>query len=839
MDSGYSEAGCTIPQSSSYNTPTMNQIRGYESQPSVQIGPFRDTSQITPVSGSTFSSSSSSCAPTAQQESSLSLASIVESIPNVPDEEVEEYIWMMPAELKEEYQDAMILYSNEDRQHVEDFLSGLLQNIKLRDSKCPKVVMYNDFCIARSEIKALEFGLERSTYVFIYLTENFVKDTWAEFSGETCLTEAIYNVEKRWCVVPVFTYPKRNCPFKVPSCINSLKGIQYWSGVNDKFYNDSVKKLLDERLHVRKRNEAILRKKRRNWVKKYKADEYLKQMEEEQEERRQNKILNARILHVKSIHSMEHQQQQVPLDLNSFKNRSGCYFPVTESQHTFTGSQESEFSSVQETQHYSNYDLDSNVVVDAPDSKQQQSSKQEHMMQGLGSMTRQQITRNTLHQNHTSDSIDRSRMTTVIGPQNMAANMVNQRQGNQDHQAMIDPQNHLEMLPSHGHNRSMQTVAGSAGTTSNVAEMRSQQTSMRIMGTVVGPPTVSGAYNMPTTVAGHQNMPPTVSGPYNMPTTVGGHQNIPPSVGGPYNMPTTVGGHQNMPPKVGGSHNMPPTVAGHQNMPTTVGGYQNMPTTVGGHQNMPPTVSGHQNMPPTVGGHHNMPTTVGGHQNMPTTVGGHHNMPTTVGGHHNMPTTVGGHQNMPTTVGGLQNMPSIVGGNQNMPINGTGMVLDKSFVKGWGGIAQPPDHGHVESVKAKINPQETMMDQRYVRDTKTTVGRETMSQDMMGFKYDVSNVLRGGLSSELLNADLAAKVNPETMQVVIHNHYYPPVPDQLRPLNIINPGVVQIGDTNVVSGSTDGIAPSEELEKYDINATQDEHSLIEKSNRSVQQQPYR
>ncbi len=211
---------------------------------------------------SSCSSSSFSTSPT-----SKSLPSEEEDI---TEKDILDLLKEMPPHMRFDYHDAFVIYCDDDRSRVEEFMENF-DEIKLYDRVKPKVVLYDNIAISiGSKIKALEFGIDRCTYVFLFITKAFCDDSWSEFSSETCLMEAIHNPDKKWCVVPVFTEPKRSASFRVPPSLNSLKGIQYLK--NDKFFKDSVAKLLEEKLYIREEKVKKLTGERKEWVSQYRIE---------------------------------------------------------------------------------------------------------------------------------------------------------------------------------------------------------------------------------------------------------------------------------------------------------------------------------------------------------------------------------------------------------------------------------------------------------------------------------------------------------------------------------------------------------------------------------------
>ncbi|KAK3589016.1 hypothetical protein CHS0354_031273 [Potamilus streckersoni] len=178
-----------------------------------------------------------------------------------------EYEKHMPPDIKIGYFDVMVLYCEDNQNKAREFCEHLRRDIKLKSGESVKAVLYD--CeeltsLAVSKLRHLEKALERCTYVFIYMTKEFCEDTWMELSSEECLMKAIYDEEKRWCVVPVYTVSRRNANFKIPMGLNSLKGINYYN--NDQFYQSGVSRLIEDKLYQRLKNEKKHQDKQYEWL---------------------------------------------------------------------------------------------------------------------------------------------------------------------------------------------------------------------------------------------------------------------------------------------------------------------------------------------------------------------------------------------------------------------------------------------------------------------------------------------------------------------------------------------------------------------------------------------
>ncbi|KAL4228194.1 Transmembrane emp24 domain-containing protein 7 [Mactra antiquata] len=196
-------------------------------------------------------------------------------------DELKLYEDKMPPAIRMGFLDVLILYHEDDRPAAEKFRQHLMSDIKVENGPI-KTMLYDDeemVAICGSLIGHLDQAVQRSTYVFIYMTKTFVSDKWCEFQSESCLMEAITNPYKMWCVVPVYT-EKRNKSFRVPMGLNTLKGINYYN--DDQFYRKGVARLIGDKINVRiqaDKDHAIEQKK---WLEDYKR----KQLMHEEKKRR-------------------------------------------------------------------------------------------------------------------------------------------------------------------------------------------------------------------------------------------------------------------------------------------------------------------------------------------------------------------------------------------------------------------------------------------------------------------------------------------------------------------------------------------------------------------------
>ncbi|KAK7480020.1 hypothetical protein BaRGS_00028753 [Batillaria attramentaria] len=217
---------------------------------------------------------------------SLTVSSLPSSASSsgVTDEDIEKYRNKFPPDLKTDYYDAMIIYMKDyDELEVEQFLKRVRTEVLLNKTIKPKVILFDEIFpnAGMNPIAQLDESLKFCTYVFLYVTKSFCEDGWTEFSSQTCLMDAILTPDKKWSVVPIFTEPKRRPTYRVPPSVRSLKGIQYWSV--DKFYADSLRKLLEDKLDVRLKREAEQKHQRILWIIHKRTEEEFEEKKKEQE----------------------------------------------------------------------------------------------------------------------------------------------------------------------------------------------------------------------------------------------------------------------------------------------------------------------------------------------------------------------------------------------------------------------------------------------------------------------------------------------------------------------------------------------------------------------------
>lgn len=195
---------------------------------------------------------------------------------------IDQYYDRMPSDVKIGYYDVMILYAEDDRELATKYRDHLMKDILLEGGRHVKAVLYDDeelVSIAGGKLKSLEYGFERCTFAFIYLTKSFCQCEWSTLSSEECLMESIYNPEKKWCVVPVYTVSRSKANFKIPMGLNSLKGVNYYN--DDDFYRRGLRRLIGDKVMVRLAKNREHFRKQYNYACQLRNDDMVKRKYEE------------------------------------------------------------------------------------------------------------------------------------------------------------------------------------------------------------------------------------------------------------------------------------------------------------------------------------------------------------------------------------------------------------------------------------------------------------------------------------------------------------------------------------------------------------------------------
>ncbi|KAK7484856.1 hypothetical protein BaRGS_00023899, partial [Batillaria attramentaria] len=245
-----------------------------------------------------------------------SASSVRHSFLEITDDDIKEYKHTFPEDLKPEYQDAVILYTEADRKRVLQFIANVSQlQLQVGPNRTEKLVvsLYDEVLTAQTRIGELEKVLKYCTFVLLFCTEDFFKDSWTEFSGQACLLNAIE--ERVWSVVPIWTLPKRT--FKSPM-LTALKGVSYHDEQNPDF--SSIKTLFEGRIQERLKKAEAQTHRRILHIIRVKAEEVRRNERRERDVQLELKISRAekerqavemRIREIETMQSLEKQRKEL------------------------------------------------------------------------------------------------------------------------------------------------------------------------------------------------------------------------------------------------------------------------------------------------------------------------------------------------------------------------------------------------------------------------------------------------------------------------------------------------------------------------------------------------
>lgn len=199
---------------------------------------------------------------------SLLFAQTARPITSADNNEYLKYIEQMPDRLREENIDILIVNAESDRKAAAGFQNHLTKDILFYihgQARRPRVRLLDE--VRHGSMDNLDFAFSKALYVFLYVTRDFCDEPWTLLRGQACLTEAIHDKNKQWCVVPIHTTSRRSQHYKLPMMLNSLRAITYWSGKQDQFYIEGVRKLLESKTGLLLERERLLDEARQQYFK--------------------------------------------------------------------------------------------------------------------------------------------------------------------------------------------------------------------------------------------------------------------------------------------------------------------------------------------------------------------------------------------------------------------------------------------------------------------------------------------------------------------------------------------------------------------------------------------
>ena len=111
----------------------------------------------------------------------------------------------LPPQLKEGQFDITLFYSEDDRNEALTFKAIIEKYIKVGNQHATVCTIDQHLTWIQPVVGHLEEAIRRSSFAFLYVTDSFREGRWTELQKDECLMESIYNNDKAWFTVPVYT----------------------------------------------------------------------------------------------------------------------------------------------------------------------------------------------------------------------------------------------------------------------------------------------------------------------------------------------------------------------------------------------------------------------------------------------------------------------------------------------------------------------------------------------------------------------------------------------------------------------------------------------------------
>ena len=144
-----------------------------------------------------------------------------------------------PGWAKEKQYDGVVLYCSGDAERAFAFKQLIEKFTVLEDGRQANLCVIDktvDIAYISGRFSALEEAMKRSTFLFLYISENFCKkeEAQAEWLRDEALMEVLHNPQRRWCLIPILT----GLHHKIPFGIRALRGIAVTGLLNGRDFND-------------------------------------------------------------------------------------------------------------------------------------------------------------------------------------------------------------------------------------------------------------------------------------------------------------------------------------------------------------------------------------------------------------------------------------------------------------------------------------------------------------------------------------------------------------------------------------------------------------------------
>jgi hypothetical protein len=197
-----------------------------------------------------------------------------------------------PPEFKEQQYDCVLIYCDRqpDRKMAINFKDIIMKHVVLEDGRAPEICILDrndNLTYIQSRFKHADMAMDRSTYMFLFITKAFVEDGWAEMQKDECLMNSIEEPDRKWCVVPLHTRSKKQLDFRYPYGLRALKGVDISAMFEDEhmklenadpkeitkkdldhFFLQNITRMFNQRLEYKLRRETDQQIELNRWIQK-------------------------------------------------------------------------------------------------------------------------------------------------------------------------------------------------------------------------------------------------------------------------------------------------------------------------------------------------------------------------------------------------------------------------------------------------------------------------------------------------------------------------------------------------------------------------------------------
>ena len=200
-----------------------------------------------------------------------------------------------------QYDAAIIFYdsvegrSDKDEAHAfKDLLERLVGN-----GSWPRLCMIDSFMFSNGKLQQLNELIEKSTFVFLFVTDDFIGDAYCQMQKDELIMTTIEEYDKRWKVIPVMPRrPKKRLPIGIKALNNlsltrldylkdlvpSLNSITHQNIRNyDRYFISNMEKLFGEKQHLKRARAEKDERDLIRWISDEKKRRRKKFLEEEEE----------------------------------------------------------------------------------------------------------------------------------------------------------------------------------------------------------------------------------------------------------------------------------------------------------------------------------------------------------------------------------------------------------------------------------------------------------------------------------------------------------------------------------------------------------------------------